>query len=361
MVLHYSKRAQSFSRPEIYVWYNHAMLVSELGEFGLIDKLSDLIVRKSLKKSGDKCLLIGIGDDAAAWKSAAGTELITTDILMEDIHFSFSYTGWRDLGWKAIVINISDIYAMGGRPRFALVSLAMPGSYQVSDVMALYESMIEACNKYGASLVGGNISSSEKVVINVTLTGTAGKNLMTRSAARPGDLIGIFGYPGLSAAGLKALTGSKKINESDQNILRKAHLHPTPGLDSGPKLASCGVAAAIDTSDSLLSDLEHICEASCTGAVIYEQNLPVHRLIERYFKRERLELMLTGGEDYQLLFTATPEIMNAAVSSLKPAPVVIGEIIAGKAGKITVLDARGKAAAFNQKGWDHYKRPSSHG
>ena len=338
------------------------MRVAELGEFGLIDKLACLIDKKSLKKSGYwKDMLIGIGDDAAAWKSRSGIELITTDILVEDIHFDFSYTGWQDLGWKSIAINISDIYAMGGRPQYALVSLAVPGSRRVSDVLAMYEGMIEICNKYGVVLAGGNISASEKVVVNVTLTGIAGKDIMIRSAARPGDLIAVFGHPGLSAAGLKALTGQKKIDEPDTKVLCKAHLHPAPGLDSGPRLAACGVKAAIDTSDGLLSDLGHICEASRTGAVIYEQNLPVHRLLKRYFKQEYPELVLTGGEDYQLLFTAEPETMDTVIKTMKPAPAVIGEIISGKSGKITVLDASGKTLAFNRKGWDHYKRPSGHG
>jgi len=343
------------------VWYNHAMLVSDLGEFGLIDRITRLIDKNSKKRAGPwQDLLVPVGDDAAAWKSHSGTELITTDILVEDIHFDFSYTGWRDLGWKSIAINISDIYAMGGRPQYALVSLALPGSHRVIDVLTMYQEIIKICNKYGIVLAGGNISASEKVVVNVTLTGTAGKDIMTRSAARPGDLIAVFGHPGLSAAGWKALTGRKKIDEIDMKVLRKAHMHPAPGVDSGPKLAACGVKAAIDTSDGLLSDLEHICEASRTAAVIYAQSLPMHRLLKKYFKQEFLEIALTGGEDYQLLFTAGPETMDAVVKTIKPAPAVIGEIISGKPGKITVMDATGNTFAFNCKGWDHYKRPSLH-
>lgn len=337
------------------------MLISDLGEFGLIDCITRLIDKKSHKKAGPwQDLLVPAGDDAAAWKSRSGTELITTDILVENIHFDFSYTGWQDLGWKSIAINISDIYAMGGRPQYALVSLALPGSHRVSDVLAMYEGIIKICNKYGVVLAGGNISASEKVVVNVTLTGIADKYIMTRSAARPGDLIAVFGHPGLSAAGWKALTGHKKIDEPDIKVLRKAHLHPAPGLDAGPRLAACGVKAAIDTSDGLLSDLEHICEASRASGVIYAQNLPVHRLLKKYFKQEFLEIALTGGEDYQLLFTAKPETMDAIIKTMKPAPAVIGEIIPGQPGKITVMDVRGNTFAFNCKGWDHYKRPSGY-
>jgi thiamine-monophosphate kinase len=211
------------------------MLVSDLGEFGLIDCITRLIDKKSIKRAGPwQDLLVPAGDDAAAWKSRNGIELITTDILVEDIHFDFSYTSWQDLGWKSIAINISDIYAMGGRPQYALVSLALPGAHLVSDVLAMYEGIIKICNKYGIVLAGGNISASEKVVVNVTLTGMAGKDIMTRSAARPGDLIAVFGHPGLSTAGWKALIGHKKIDEADMKIMRRAHVHPAPALGWQP-------------------------------------------------------------------------------------------------------------------------------
>ena len=338
------------------------MKVSQLGEFGLIARLAALIERRSNRKTAAwNDLVIGIGDDAAAWNCRPGNALITTDVLVENVHFDFSYTGWRDLGWKSIAINVSDIYAMGGTPQYALISLALPGTHSVADVLEMYEGMIQICNRYGVALAGGNVSSSEKVTVNVTLTGIAGKNMLTRSAARPGDLIGVFGYPGLSAAALKALQSKIAISENAMKAFGKAHLHPSPRLDSGPALAACGVKAAIDTSDGLLSDLGHICEASASGAVLYEQNLPVHPLLKKYFKNDYLDLVLAGGEDYELLFTAREDVMQGVIDSMPSPPAVIGEITGDKQAGITVLDSHGQPIKLKYKGWDHYKSPVKHG
>jgi thiamine-monophosphate kinase len=338
------------------------MRVAEIGEFGLIAKLAALINKKSDKNTPSRRhLLIGIGDDTAAWKVRSGIELITTDVMVEGIHFDFSYTSWRDLGWKSIAINISDVYAMGGRPKYALVSLSLPGHHDVNNILQMYQGMMDICNAYGITLAGGNVSSAEKVAVNVTLTGTTSKDMTTRSAAKPGDLIAVFGYPGLSAAGLRTLKGEAPVSAGALTLLRKAHLRPAPLLDSGPNLAACGVKAAIDTSDGLLSDLGHICEASHVSAVIYAQNLPLHPLLKRYFKHDNLELALTGGEDYRLLFTAGCETMDSVQEKFDPAPAVIGEIVDGQLGRIRVLDAHGKEFKFSHKGWDHYKRPDANG
>jgi thiamine-monophosphate kinase len=338
------------------------MRVAEIGEFGLISKLAAIIDKKTDKNAAScRDLLIGIGDDTAAWKVRSVVELITTDVMVEGIHFDFAYTPWRDLGWKSIAINISDIYAMGGRPQYALISLSLPGHHDVDNVLQMYQGMLDICNAYGITLAGGNMSSAEKVTVNVTLTGTAVKDIMIRSAANPGDLIAVFGYPGLSAAGLRTLKSETAVSASALKLFSKAHLHPAPGLDSGPNLAACGVKAAIDTSDGLLSDLGHICEASHVSAVVYAQNLPLHPLLKRYFKIDCLDLALTGGEDYQLLFTAGCETMDSVQEKFDPAPAVIGEIADGKPGRIRVLDAHGKEFKFSHKGWDHFKGPDANG
>jgi thiamine-monophosphate kinase len=338
------------------------MRVHELGEFGLISKLADLIDKKSDKKTlAWNNLIIGIGDDTAAWKSRSGTELITTDILVEGTHFRLSYTGWYDLGWKSIAINISDIYAMGGKPQYALVSLAMPGLREVSNVLEMYEGMIDISNAYGIAIAGGNISASENVVINVTLTGVAENDLMTRSSAKAGDLIAVFGYPGLSAAGLKTLKDQKNFDPQTAKLFKNAHLHPEPEMDAGAKLAACGVKTAIDISDGLLSDLAHICEASGISAVIHTQDLPAHPQLKQHFEHDYIDMILTGGEDYELLFTAPRQVLDTVMETMKPPPTIIGEITADKAGEVTVIDAEDKAITVDNRGWDHYKRAPSNG
>jgi thiamine-monophosphate kinase len=338
------------------------MRVHELGEFGLISKLASLIDKKSDKKAiAWNNLIIGIGDDTAAWKCGSGTELITTDILVEGTHFRLSYTGWYDLGWKAIAINISDIYAMGGKPRYALVSLAMPGLREVSNVLEMYEGMIDISNAYGVAIAGGNISASENVVLNITLTGVSENDLMTRSSAKAGDLVAVLGFPGLSAAGLKVLKDQKNFDPQTTKLFQNAHLHPEPGMDTGPKLAACGVKTAIDISDGLLSDLGHICEASGVHAVIRTQDLPAHPQLKQHFPHDYIEMILTGGEDYDLLFTAPRQVMDTVMETMKPSPTIIGEITAGKPGEVTVINAEGKNVTVDNRGWDHYKRAPSNG
>jgi len=332
------------------------MRIAEIGEFGLISKIAALIDEKGDRQSpARRDLLLGIGDDAAAWKSPGGIELITTDTLVEGVHFDFNYTGWTDLGWKSMAINISDINSMGGRPRYALVSLSLPGRRDAEDVLDLYRGLLEISNIYGIAVAGGNISASEKVVINITLTGLAGKNMMTRSSAQPGDLVAVFGFPGLSAAGRKALSQFNKLDADALQLFKNAHLRPARDFNNGPLLAGLGVRTAIDISDGLAADLTHICMASGVKATLHLEKLPVHPLLKKYFGRDSLKICLAGGEDYELLFTATPDTMKSVNSSFDPAPVVIGELTAGKPYAVSLLDEGGNPVFIDYSGWDHYR------
>ncbi len=334
------------------------MRIAEIGEFGLISKIASLIDAEGDRQSpARRDLLLGIGDDAAAWKSPGGIELITTDILVEDVHFDFSYTGWKDLGWKSMAINISDINSMGGRPRYALASLALPGRREAEDVLDLYRGILEISNKYGVAVAGGNISAADKVVINITLTGIAGGDMLTRTSAQPGDLVAIFGFPGLSAAGHKALSQFINLDAEALQLFKNAHLRPAPDFNSGPLLADLGVRTAIDISDGLAADLAHICVASGVAATLHTGKLPVHPLLIKYFGRDSLRISLAGGEDYELLFTATPEVMKKVNASFDPAPAIIGEITAGKPHAVSLLDEGGNPVHIDFGGWDHYKHP----
>jgi thiamine-monophosphate kinase len=332
------------------------MRIAEIGEFGLISKIAALIDEKGDRQSpARRDLLLGIGDDAAAWKSPDGIELITTDTLVEGVHFDFNYTGWTDLGWKSMAINISDINSMGGRPRYALVSLSLPGRRDAEDVLDLYRGLLEISNTYGIAVAGGNISASEKVVINITLTGLADGNMMTRSSAQTGDLVAVFGFPGLSAAGRKALSQFNKLDADALQLFKNAHLRPARDFNNGPLLAELGVRTAIDISDGLAADLTHICMASGVTATLHLEKLPLHPLLTRYFGHDSLKMCLAGGEDYELLFTATPDVMKRVNASFDPAPAIIGEIIAGNPYTVSLLDEGGKPVHTDFSGWDHYR------
>ena len=331
------------------------MKVSDLGEFGLIEVLARLAPR------GDEShhLLVGIGDDAAAWQSEAQAVLATTDTLVEGVHFT-SLTPWYQLGWKALAAGLSDVAAMGGEPRYALVALSLTEQTEVQDVSQLYQGMGEAAVRFGVAIVGGNITRAVSTMITVTVIGRVKENcILTRSAARPGDLIAVSGCVGSSAAGARMLSIGLELQPETDKFLRAAHLQPLPRVACGQHFAARGVKTAIDISDGLLADLGHVCESSRVGAVVRTDWIPVHQTVKDAFPDRYLDLALGGGEDYELLFTAGADTMEGAVNSwatVGDCPTsVIGEITAGQG--VLVVDADGQPyPEIQTAGWDHFKK-----
>jgi len=335
------------------------MKVSELGEFGLIELLAKLINKaKSPQDASWQNLFIGIGDDTAAWQGNHAIQLATTDTLVQDVHFNLKVTTWKELGWKALAINLSDIAAMGGIPQYALVSLAVPGELEVDSISDLYQGMIELAQESGVAIAGGDATSAPNIVITITVLGSLkeGERFpLTRSSAIPGDQIAVTGYLGTSAAGLKMLSQGLNINEETSALLRQAHLHPIPRVKEGQQLLQSGVKTAIDVSDGLLSDLSHICELSQVGAQIRLDWLPIHPSVRTTFETQCIELALSGGEDYELLFTANREVMDRVKQDLSCPVTVVGEVTKDHPGQVTVLDESGKIVPWSQKGWEHFK------
>jgi thiamine-monophosphate kinase len=328
------------------------MKVGELGEFGLIE-----LIAETVGKASRRDLILGIGDDTAAWHTDGSVQLGTTDILIQNVHFTLDIANWKELGWKALAVNISDIAAMGGTPSFAMVSLGLPPETDVDNVIELYRGMKEIASKFDVDIVGGNISRAPVVIIDVSLIGKASDALLTRSAAVPGDQIAVTGYLGLSAAGLKMLKSGRKLDAKTTAFFREAHLRPRPRVAEGQILVQHGVRAAIDVSDGLLSDLTHICKASRIGAKLWINKLPIHALLKAAFKKESLRLALSGGEDYELLFTARSEVIDKLTEIMSSPVTVIGEIVSGDPGQVTLLDEQGKAVKWDERGWDHFKSP----
>ena len=334
------------------------MKVAELGEFGLIDLLA-----KMASKSYDKQLtpwqqlIIGIGDDAAAWQGDASTQLATVDSFIQDVHFSLDNAPWEELGWKALAINLSDIAAMGGVPRYALVALALPGHTEVDDVTDLYQGMIELAQQFKVAIVGGNIASAPLVAITVTVLGSArsqNQQILTRSAAKPGEKVAVTGYLGAAAAGAEMLTRQLKFDSEATASFKKAFLHPYPRVAEGQLLVAQGVKTAIDISDGLISDLTHICQASQVSARIEADCVPIQPTVKTKFGDRALELALSGGEDYELLFTASAEVIDKVRTTASCPITTIGEIVADKTGKITLVDSKGKPFNFAKAGWEHF-------
>ena len=330
------------------------MDVGEIGEFGLIERL-----RRALPPVGDRVTL-GIGDDAAVWRAGDAFALATTDTLVAGVHFLPGRVDWRDIGWKSLAVNISDIAAMGGEPAVALVTLCLPPDTDVETVDALYAGIGECARAYGVDVAGGDIVSSPVLTITVALYGTAAcradgaPTILRRDAAAAGDAIAVTGPLGGSAGGLRSLRDGDARSPSDLAMIAR-HMRPHPRIDVGRAAVAAGVGCAIDISDGLLQDLGHVCEASGVAADVWLPRVPIEpRLVERY-PDDAAMLAATGGEDYELILVA-PEAALALVGKALGAPLaIIGRRRAGP-GRVRLLDASDREIDVAVAGWDHLKR-----
>lgn len=330
------------------------MDVSDLGEFGLIERL-----RAALPVAVPDRLVIGIGDDAAVWRRDAGCTIATTDTMVAGVHFLPGAVEWRDIGWKALATNISDIAAMGGMPAFALVTLCLPPETPVDAVDALYTGLRECAEAYGVTIVGGDIVSAPVFSITIALTGEATMSglgeplLLRRDAARDGDLIAVTGALGGSAGGLRALKESKPRTDALRRLVER-HMRPQPRTDAGRVAIDAGIRCAIDISDGLVQDIGHICEASRVGAELRFADVPLDADLVATYLEDAGMMAASGGEDYELLLVGAADAITRASAGL-PAPLtVIGRIVAGEV-RVRVLDTNGQEVALEMSGWDHLK------
>lgn len=336
------------------------MKVSKLGELGLVDLMAKM-VNSSRDDSAPSWqqLKIGIGDDTAIWDCKAAIQLATVDSLVQDVHFRLKDTRWEDLGWKALAINLSDIAAMGGIPRYALVSLTLPPDTDVEDVASLYRGMIELAKNTGVAVIGGDTDGAPTLSVSVTILGSMHntKTVLTRSTARVGEQIAVTGYLGTATAGFEMLDKKVKLDRKSTAALKQAFLRPTPRLAEGRLLLDSDIKTAIDISDGLVSDLTHICRASNVGAKINVDRIPIHPVVEANFGKRALELALSGGEDYELLFAGSAKAI-ASVKKVADCPItVIGEITAATDVKelVVIADSKGNQVKHKKSGWEHFK------
>ena len=331
------------------------MKISDLGEFGLIDRIAKTATRSAKRAP------IGIGDDAAALLlSPASALLATTDMLIEGVHFDLKTTDLYSLGWKAAAVNLSDIAAMGGVPRFCLTAMGIPSSLTVEQVDEFYRGFSDCIRKPGTVLVGGDTCRSRKgLIISVTVLGEADrKRVVTRAGARPGDLIYVTGTLGDSAAGLELVRSAECGVRSKTPAVRKLigkHLRPTPRVAEGRKLALSGFTSAmIDVSDGLSSDLGHICEQSGVGAEVFAEHIPLSKELRsaKGLKEPPLAYALSGGEDYELLFTSPVE-REQEIMSLRVRATVIGAITRRRG--MRMVPERGDCRPIAPGGYDHFR------
>jgi len=332
--------------------------IAELGEFGLIARLT-----AGLPPSSD--VIAGVGDDAAILDIGSNDVLVATcDVQVEDTHFRLRGITPHDIGRRALAVNLSDIAAMGARPRFALISLLVPPTLDVAVLDGIYAGLREEAAQFDVALVGGNIArNAERLIIDITLLGTGMRNrLLRRNSAKPGDMVMVTGSLGSAAAGLLVLEDEQlaaKVAPENLVGVLAAQRTPTPRVAAGQWLAQHAVTTGIDVSDGLAADISHICEASGVGVQIEAESLPIQpetASVAALAGQDPQNLALFGGEDYELLFTVSTDRAHALARELFDATGVkataIGTICMGSA---ITLFREGKPSPLLSTGWDHLR------
>ncbi|SEQ87377.1 thiamine-phosphate kinase [Neolewinella agarilytica] len=337
--------------------------VNTLGEFGLISHLTASF------KNRQPSTVLGVGDDAAIIATGGDEQLVvSTDMLVEGIHFDLGYTPLKHLGYKAVAVNVSDICAMNARPQQITVSIAISNRFSVETLDELYAGIKAACETYGVDLVGGDTTSSNKgLIISITAIGRAPASRITRrSGAKMGDLICITGHLGSAYLGLQLLEREKQVYLANPDMqpemkpenkeLYAAILRPEARTDMIDLFAKNDIVptSMIDISDGLASELMHICKASKVGAIIEEGNVPIKQeaqLQALEFNLDPITCALSGGEDYELLFTIDPKDVEKV--RFLPNIYISGEIV-GKDDGITLHTTGGNIHEVKAQGWNHF-------
>ena len=342
---------------------NERTEIGSLGEFGLIEHLTRNI---ELQQASS---VVGVGDDAAVIDHFGKQTVVTTDLLLEGVHFDLMYTPLKHLGYKAVIVNLSDIYAMNATPTQLVVSIGISNRFSVEAVSELYEGIYAACSKYGVDLVGGDTSSSQKgLVLSVTAIGeVAPDTFVKRSTAQKGDLLCVSGDLGAAYVGLLFLEREKKIYLESPQVqpdLEGEHfvigrlLKPEARKDIVAFLAEAGITptAMMDISDGLSSEIMHLCKQSQLGCVLYEEKIPVAeatRLAAYKFEIDPTACALSGGEDYELLFTLSQAdydklVLNEQIS-------VIGYMTDADQGA-RIITKGGSTHPLTAQGWNHLQQ-----
>ena len=333
--------------------------IASLGEFGLIDHLT------KNNETRNASTIVSIGDDAAVIDNFGKQTVVTTDMLVEGIHFDLAYTPLKHLGYKSVIANLSDIYAMNATPTHITLSIAFSSRFSVEALDDFYEGVYAACEKYGVDLIGGDTTSSQKgFIISITAIGeVAPDKFVKRSTAQKGDLICVSGFLGGAFLGLTILEREKKVytetgvqpDLENQSYIVGRLLKPEARKDIIDFLGDMEIepSAMIDVSDGLSSELLHICKQSELGCVLYEEKIPIHEDARQYAYKLELDptvCALSGGEDYELLFTISQAnydklLLNEQIS-------VIGYMTEPGEGT-NIITRGGNKHALVAQGWNH--------
>ncbi len=333
-----------------------------------MDQTEDQLVQAIRKVlSGDAPgVVLGAGDDAAVVAPGGHHGVLTTDMLVDGVHFDVARILPHDLGHKALTVNVSDVAAMGGSPRFGVVSIGLPGDVEAAWVMELYGGMRQAADEYGMTVVGGDTSRAERVTLAVTVYGEVpGGKAVTRAGARPGDRLVVTGSLGAAAGGLRLASGTTeevrgRLSTEAGRALVAAHQRPTARVGEGQELARAGATAMMDLSDGLALDLHRMCRESEVGARVWLDRVPVAPVLRDLADElaiDPLDLAIHGGEDYELLAALPADSVKGARDSLAErfgtSRWEVGEVTGADAGLVAVGPG-GTVSRLEPKGWDHF-------
>ncbi len=335
--------------------------IGGIGEFGLIHRIRGVLEEQGAAGEG---MVAVAGDDAAAVTPRPGFELLfTCDAMVEGRHFSWDLMPPRQIGRRAMVMNISDIGAMGGLPRWAVVSLGLDPDTAVRDVLDLYLGFLDALNPLDVPIAGGNITRANGgAFIDVTLIGEVEPaSLVRRSGARAGDAVLVSGCPGQASAGLELLLSREETDAPQAGPLIEAYKAPDHRAREGRAMAATGLAnAMVDTSDGFLGDLAHICEESRVGAEIHEADLPVSDALAWFSRRREVpphRLFLGASDDYELIVTCASGHAEALRQAAAPVPLTRVGRITDSEGRMDLIRRDGTRSTLSPEGWNHFVQP----
>ncbi len=334
--------------------------VRDVGEFGLIDRLAGRLHRRLPPRAS---VAVAIGDDAAVWQPSAGTvSVLSTDTMIDGVHFTRETIPWRLLGWKSVAVNVSDLAAMAAEPRLAVATLGLTGDEDLGALDELYDGIADAAAEWRLSVVGGDTVRAPRLQVGFSVvgeapTGPSGPEVLRRDAARAGDVLAVTGHPGDSAGGLALLLTNRDRARSPSLI--RAHQMPRARVTEARWLFEHGVRCATDNSDGLLREVEFLCAASSVGAVVTTSDLPLSEELRLEFADRAVDLALGGGEDYELVLAVPTSQWPAVLAAWQG---VFSTSLAA-VGCFTAKPVDGPAVrvvgqAPVRSGFDHFASPS---
>ncbi|HEX3245788.1 MAG TPA: thiamine-phosphate kinase [Chloroflexota bacterium] len=342
-----------------------ATRLADVGEFGLIDRIRRILEPVNRAATIDDRLEVSIGDDAAVWRPLSEVpQAITTDALVEGVHFDLLTTSWNDLGWKSLAVNLSDVGAMGADPELGVISLGLPKHALVEDIESFFQGIAACAARWRVAIVGGDIVTSPVLTINVTAVGACARGQLRRSAGVAGDVLAVTGWLGRSGGGLRLLqqgmSGTLSVGAAGEFV--QAHVRPVPRIEAAACLVEAGLRCAMDVSDGLRGDTGHICEQSQCAATIEIDRIALHDgLVAEFGREDALRLALDGGEDYELLCAGPESAVLQAANLVRQRTgevlTIIGSLKNRAEGQplVTLLKAEGSPMDLPPASWDHFR------